>query len=320
MYNGNTSCYIRVPFTVTENPDSFDFLTLNMRYDDGFIAYINRTEVQRALFTGTPAWNSGANGNHEAQSIEFFDILSHLSDLRRGHNILAIHGLNVSTNSSDFIISAGLTAGHGSSPSDNRISPAAIEYTAPITLTKSTHVKSRVMDVNTWSALNEATFAVGPVAENLRITEIMYHPQDTGDPNDPNKEFIELKNIGTETLNLNLVKFTNGIDFTFPDIDLAAGHYVVVVKDQQVFTARYGTDINVAGQYSGRLANDGERIRLADAVGQTILDFEYSDNWYSITDGKGYSLTIIDAVNTDPNSWNQKHSWRASAYRGGSPG
>jgi hypothetical protein len=187
-------------------------------------------------------------------------------------------------------------------------------------LTKSAHIKSRVLDGGAWSALNETTFALGPVAENLRITEIMYNAQDTGGPNDPNEEFIELKNIGTETLNLNLVKFTNGIDFTFSDIDLPAGHYVVVVKDQQVFTARYGTDINVAGQYSGRLANDGERIRLEDALGQTILDFEYSDNWYGITDGKGYSLTIIDAVNTDPNSWNQKHSWQASAYRGGSPG
>ena len=39
-------------------------------------------------------------------------------------------------------------------------------------------------------------FAIGPVAENLRITEIMYHPEDTDDPNDPNEEFIELKNIG----------------------------------------------------------------------------------------------------------------------------
>jgi len=316
MYNGNTSCYIRIPFTVREKQDSFDFLTLNMRYDDGFIAYINGTEVQRVLFTGTPAWNSRADSNHEAQSIEFFDISSHLSE---GHNILAIHGLNVSASSSDFIISAELTAGQSSSPSNSRISPAAIEYTEPITLTKSAHIKSRVLDGGAWSALNETTFALGPVAENLRITEIMYHPQDTGDPNDSNEEFIELKNIGTKTLNLNLVKFTNGIEFTFPDIDLTAGRYVVVVKDQQVFTARYGTDINVAGQYSGRLANDGERIRLADAVGQTILDFEYSDNWYSITDGEGYSLTIIDAVNTDPNSWNQKHSWRASAYRGGSP-
>ena len=96
-------------------------------------------------------------------------------------------------------------------------------YTEPVTLTSSVHIKSRVLDGSTWSALNEATFALGPVAQNLRITEIMYHPQETGHPNDPNAEFIEMRNIGTETLNLNLVKFTNGIDFSFPDIDLAPG-------------------------------------------------------------------------------------------------
>jgi hypothetical protein len=185
MYNGNTSCYIRIPFTITEDPDSFDFLTLNMLYDDGFIAYINSTEVQRALFTGTPAWNSRADDGHEAQSVEYFDISSHLSDLHQGHNILAIHGLNVSASSSDFIISAGLTAGQSSSPSNSR-SSLAIEYTGPITLTKSACIKSRVLDGGAWSALNEAIFELGPVAENLRITEIMYHPQDTGDPNDPN--------------------------------------------------------------------------------------------------------------------------------------
>jgi hypothetical protein len=297
MYNGNTSCYIHIPFTITEDLDSFDFLTLNMRYDDGFIAYINSTEVQRMSFAGTPAWNSQADDGHEAQTVESFDLSGHLSTLQRGSNILAIHGLNISAGSSDFIISAELIAGQRSSASE-----------------------SRVLDGGTWSALNETIVALGPVAEELRITEMMYHPQGTGDSNDPNEEFIELKNIGTETLNLNLVKFTNGIDFTFPDIDLAAGQYVVVVEDQQAFTARYGTDINIAGQYSGRLANDGERIRLEDAIGQTILDFEYRDNWYSMTDGKGYSLTIIDEANTDPNHWNQEHSWRASAHPGGSPG
>jgi len=319
MYNSNTSCYIRIPFILTEDPDSFDFLTLNMGYDDGFIAYINGTEVHRELFTGTPAWNSQATGSHEAQGVESFDISSHLSSLRLGHNILAIHGLNVATDSSDFIISTELTAGQGNSTSISSVSPAAIEYTEPVTLTGSAHIKSRALDGSNWSALNEATFAVGPAAEYLRITEIMYNPQDTGNPDDPNKEFIELKNIGTETLNLNLVKFTNGIDFTFPDIELGAEQYVVVVKDREAFAAQYGTDINVAGQYSGRLANDGERIRLQDAAGQTILDFKYNDNWYSATDGDGYSLTIIDALNTDPNSWNQKNSWRPSAQIGGSP-
>jgi hypothetical protein len=176
---------------------------------------------------------------------------------------------------------------------------------------------------NAWSALNEAVFAIGPVADNLSITEIMYHPQnptEPNDPNDPNEEYIELKNIGAEAINLNLVSFTNGIDFTFPSLALAPGEYIVVVQDRSAFEARYGTNVNIAGQYSGRLNNGGERLRLQDAIGQTILDFSYKDGWRSITDGGGFSLTIVDPANPDPTSWDEKDSWRASAYAGGSPG
>jgi hypothetical protein len=139
-------------------------------------------------------------------------------------------------------------------------------------------------------------------------------------PPDPNEEFIELKNIGAETINLNLVSFTNGIDFTFPSIELAASKHVVIVQDRTVFEARYGTNINVAGQYSGRLNNVGERIELQDAIGRTILNFCYRDGWRSITDGKGFSLTIIDPANNDLSSWDGKDSWRSSDYEGGSPG
>ncbi len=197
----------------------------------------------------------------------------------------------------------------------------ATVYAAPIRLTQSAHVKARTLSGSTWSALNEATFAVGPVAENLRITEIMYHPPDTDSPSDANEEFIELKNIRSETINLNLVRFTNGIDLTFPSIELAPGKYVLVVKDQAAFYARYPDFAGViAGQYAGSLANEGERIRLEDAVGQTILDFKYSDGWRDITDGGGFSLTVVNPANPDPNSWGEKDSWRASAFYGGSPG
>ena len=200
--------------------------------------------------------------------------------------------------------------------------PVGTPYSGPVVLTKSTHVKARVLAASEWSALNEATFAVGPVADNVRITEIMYHPQDTNDPNDPNTEFIELKNIGSSTLNLNLVRFTNGVDFTFPDdIDVPAGGYVVVVKDQNAFMSRYpGFAGVIAGEYTGSLNNGGERIKLEDAIGQTIHDFEYKDGWRPITDGGGFSLTLIDPTNSDPNSWSEKDSWRPSAYLGGSPG
>ncbi|MHC4086971.1 MAG: hypothetical protein ACYSU5_17450, partial [Planctomycetota bacterium] len=59
MYGNNGTCYIRIPFNV----DSTDLATLKlrMRYDDGFIAYINGVEVKRRNFTETPQWNSDAN-------------------------------------------------------------------------------------------------------------------------------------------------------------------------------------------------------------------------------------------------------------------
>jgi hypothetical protein len=120
-----------------------------------------------------------------------------------------------------------------------------------------------------------------------------------------------------------LVSFTNGIDFTFPSLELTSGEYVLVVKDPTVFASRY-TDVppavDILGPYEGRLANGGERIRLENAIGWMILDFEYSDGWRPITDGDGFSLTIIEPTNPDPNSWGEKDSWRASDYVGGSPG
>ncbi|MBW8002449.1 MAG: hypothetical protein FVQ80_10575 [Planctomycetes bacterium] len=316
MSGTNPTCYIRIPFTLTGT--SFQDLTLKMRYDDGFIVYLNGSEILRVNFdTNTePLWSSEANAlNDDAAAIIFedFDITSHIGLLNSGNNVLAIHGLNDNTGSSDFLISAKLEATEVSSTG---ISPTAIEYTGPVTLNKSTQVKARVLDGSEWSALNETVFAIGPVAENLRITELMYHPQDT---NDPNEEYIELKNIGSSSLNLNLVKFTNGVYFTFPDMSLAAGDYVLVVKDQTAFEAQYGAGYNIAGQYSGSLSNGGEEIDLDDAVDTEILDFDYKDGWRDITDGDGFSLTIIDPCNPDVNSWDEKNSWRASAYNGGSP-
>jgi len=198
--------------------------------------------------------------------------------------------------------------------------PVGTRYTRSITLTESTHVKARVRNGVTWSALNETIFAVGPVAESLRITEIMYNPPDTGQADDPNREFIELKNIGPVTLNLNLVRFADGIDFTFPSVELAPDEYILVVKDLDAFTAQSGADSRIAGEYSGSLSNGGERIKLEDAVGQIIHDFSYQDNWYDVTDGEGFSLTIKDPTNPDLSQWDIKDGWRPSIYVGGSPG
>jgi len=200
------------------------------------------------------------------------------------------------------------------------VAPGALTYSVPVILTETANVKARVLDSGDWSALNEAIFAIGPVTDYLRITEIMYHPEETGDPNDPNTEFIELKNVGPNTLNINLVSFTEGIHFTFPDMTLDPNEYVVVVKDANAFTAKYGLGPNTVGQYTGRLDNGGERIRLEDAIGVTIHDFGYDDDWRPNTDGDGFSLTIIDPTSGDVNDWSCKNGWRPSAFVDGSPG
>ena len=321
MYGRTATCYIRIPFTFAGNVGDFKTLMLNIRYDDGFIAYLNGTEIAKRNFDGTPAWNSSAVAPHadsDAAQLESIDVSAFLGALLQGDNLLAIHGLNLSATDPDFLISAELIADKGDSGGSPPV--PVTQYSGPITLTASANVKARALSRGTWSALSEAVFAIGPVAENLRITELMYHPQAAADANDPNEEFIELTNIGAEPINLNLVRFTEGIDFTFASIELAPAARTVVVQDRNAFEARYGRRPNVAGQYAGRLDNAGERIRLQDAAGRTILDFSYKDNWRPMTDGEGFSLTVVDGTNPDPNSWGQSSAWRASAFSGGSPG
>ncbi len=268
MYTRATSCYVRIPFDLTIDPNQFNSLTLQVRYDDGFVAYLNGVEVQRVLFTGTPEWRSAAGGNHESDGPESFNISGHIGLLRQGPNILAIHAMNVSASSSDFIISAALEAGEATAVDGGGVAPTAIRYTGPVRLDKSVPVKARTRSGNTWSALHEAIFAIGPVAESLRISEMMYHPLDTGDPNDPNTEYIELTNAGSRTVNLNLVRFINGVDCTLPSFELPVGGYCLLVRDIAAFEAKYGNRLPVLGQYKGSLNNAGERVELVDALGQ----------------------------------------------------
>jgi len=108
----NNTCYIRVPFTVdAETLADAGGLTLKMRYDDGFVAYLNGVEVARRNFTGVPAWNSHADDSGEAAADDFdeyIDVSSFLVDLKDGANLLAIQGMNSGTSSSDFLISAAM--------------------------------------------------------------------------------------------------------------------------------------------------------------------------------------------------------------------
>ena len=192
----------------------------------------------------------GSTDNPDAAAVvqAAIDITASVGLLVAGANLLAIHGLNGTIDSSDLLISVELSATKGTPASAHcrrcRLGP-------PVCRADRAPQKHRGQGTDSLrrhvERLNEAVFAVGPVAQNLRVSEIMYHPADTGNPNDPNTEFIELTNIAGQSINLNLVRFTDGIDYTFPSFQLPAGGYCLVVKDLTAFQAKYGSKLPVRG-------------------------------------------------------------------------
>ncbi len=109
MYEKGTSVYIRIPFTLTET-QMIEALTLSMRYDDAFIAFLNGTEVARsatAPLNISPAWNTAAailREDDEAVQLEDYDLTAHRALLVPGENILAIHGLNFIPENRDLLL------------------------------------------------------------------------------------------------------------------------------------------------------------------------------------------------------------------------
>ena len=92
MRGNVTSGYARVPFTVVD-PTAFNALSLKMRYEDGFVAYINGIEVASANKPASLQWDSATNNgssNADTAAIGFenFDIEQNHS--QTDHHI--VHG------------------------------------------------------------------------------------------------------------------------------------------------------------------------------------------------------------------------------------
>ncbi|MBU0679276.1 MAG: lamin tail domain-containing protein [Verrucomicrobia bacterium] len=159
--------------------------------------------------------------------------------------------------------------------------------------------------------------------ENLRITEIMYHPNDPPEGSlftDDDFEFVEVKNISTNMLELTDAYFIEGIRHTFTNVVLQPGGIAVLVKNFTAFTNRYDTNgMTIAGVYDGAFDNDGDHVKLEDPLSETILEFSFDDDWVRTTDGGGYSLTIKEETNSF-DTWGLSNSWKASSVFGGTPG
>lgn len=154
------------------------------------------------------------------------------------------------------------------------------------------------------------------VLGSLRVTEV-------GFVGHANSEFVEVRNIGTQPIDLAGVQFTKGIKYQFNSglKTLFPGEYGVIVGDYQLLASRTDVNqINVLGLYSGDI-NREERLTLLDASGQTVHSFRYDDDWFVLMDRETmpWTLSVIDDT-IDAALWEQRSTWRPSSNLAGSPG
>lgn len=209
----------------------------------------------------------------------------------------------------------------GSDPraSGGAVAGSAQAYQAPITISTRTLISARVKNGTNWSGLTTALYAPPQDLSSLVISEIMYNPPAAGGWTSDDLEFLELKNTGTNALQLDWLTFTAGISLTFTNgTRLDPGQFLVLARNAQALQARY-PGLAVGGVYTGRLDNAGETLRLSTPAGATILAVTYNDRapWPLTADGHGFSLVPRSAAtgNSDDGA-----RWRASAQPGGSPG
>ena len=105
MQGSYVSLYIRTSFDV-EDPRQLVGLTLTVDYDDGFVAFLNGSEVARANVDAS-SFDDTALGSHEAGTPETFTLTT--GSLVAGRNVIALQGHNGSLGSTDFSLSPALS-------------------------------------------------------------------------------------------------------------------------------------------------------------------------------------------------------------------
>lgn len=360
MRGNYSTIYLRKKFELAGLAD-IGQLNVEVKFDDGVNVWINNTNVVSDNVPGMDLPHDAVTSNRtEDHEFTSYSVAEPADVLVEGTNVIAAQVVNQSLGgSSDCFFDLRLTVREPQeepdapapprerapgkyeidalweSPEIERLSDV-VRIPASVVEPGGTYrVRCRMKD-NTgrwshWSA--PVQFVAGePMGQatpvDLRITELMYNPPapPAGDPTDKDDfEFVELQNVGAETLDLSSVSFTEGIAFDFKDgavTVLAPGAFVLVVKNITAFESRYGSGVShlIAGEYAGRLSNGGEKIVLIDFWEGTILEFEYSDDWYDETDGQGYSLTVKNPFGTDPGDWGARATWQPGPNAGGSPG
>ncbi|MCY2951560.1 MAG: lamin tail domain-containing protein [Planctomycetota bacterium] len=284
--------YFRTTFTYNGDATKATGLEMRTILDDGAVLYLNGQEIDRIYMdAGTVTYSTLSNytvgtAGYMTVSVDLTKLPA--GTLKNGANVFAVEVHQCSNQSGSSNYSSDIVWG----------------TTLSVTETTGSAIITNPIPENITNLMKQ-----------LRITELMYNPVGSSD-----YEYIELKNTGATTLDVSGVRLAGGIDFVFPTMSLGAGQYVLVVANKAAFESRYGTSLNVAGEYSGVLSNSGNHVilQLPKPYDAGMLRFDYNPTWYPATNGSGRSLVILNPAAAQE-TWSDKVAWRASAQPGGSP-
>lgn len=121
LHPAATTVMLRVPFEVDD--PAVAALTLRVKYDDGYVAWLNGVEVaRRNVGPGPVGWQSVAAVHDDGAAMRFesVDVTAFAEALRPGRNVLALRLVNAGADSSDLLIQPelidGLPGGDGPLP------------------------------------------------------------------------------------------------------------------------------------------------------------------------------------------------------------
>ena len=112
LAEGTHAVYVHSKFTIDSAAD-VSSLKLRLKYDNGYVIYLNGQEVLRDNAPDRLSWFSQAVGNSpsDRSAIQFveLDLSEHRDKLVDGENVFAVHGLNHLPDGTDMLLAAELT-------------------------------------------------------------------------------------------------------------------------------------------------------------------------------------------------------------------
>lgn len=329
LFNKHITAYFRKTINIPEPGTTYRMRILR---DDGAAIYINGTEAGRFGLDSGPLTSSTTANENAPEGV--YDVLEIPGTFFvAGNNTIAISLHQRSSGSSDTKLDVVLEE----IPQEPE-GPAIFEWNAswesgdvsgtsitpPAVATRTGRLyRARVRHLDSsgrpshWSDPFEFTAGAADVtlySESLVISEFLVDPRsatlgeqqagwETAD-----FEFIRLKNIGSQAIDLANVRFTKGIDLDLAGL-LQPGAEITLARNPAAYTSRHPGSTPF-GPWSGKLRNEGENLKLSFGAGEPIHEFEYFNSaaWPTSEENVAFSLALL-SPDSNPNH-GLASSWR----------